>query len=220
MTSYDMGSYQISEDDQEMKIGFCNTEDGKEIDTKFKVLVFLIWGIVSFGLTIFATLTGSIAHGIIFFLVLVVIGFFLCLNYCKRSEVKYFSVIIDSVGVHEIWNDPGNRFQKTIKWEDLRCSGIFCSVVKIQQGVRNSMAFDCILFSSEDMEDQYREKHIRKIWGSTMQYEIKFREVPNSIFIVIRSTAGEALYNEIIRFAKEKLNIDLKALLDSNSSRT
>ena len=82
------------------------------------------------------------------------------------------------------------------------------------------MAFDCILFSSEDMEDQYREKHIRKIWGSTMQYEIKFREVPNSIFIVIRSTAGEALYNEIIRFAKEKLNIDLKALLDSNSSRT
>ena len=214
MTSYDMGSYQISEDDQEMKIGFCNTEDGKEIDTKFKVLVFLIWGIVSWGLTIFATLTGSIAHGIIFFIVLVVIGGFLCVAYCKRSEVKYFSVIIDSDGVHEIWNDPEKRFQKTVKWEDLYCFDIFYRIGRIKQGAHKSILYDCILFSSENIENQYREKQIRKIWGSTMQYEIKFREVPNSIFIVIRSTAGEALYNEIIRFAKEKLNIDLKALLD------
>ena len=217
MTSYDMGSYQISEDDQEMKIGFCNTEDGKEIDTKFKVLVFLIWGIVSFGLTIFATLTGSIAHGIIFFLVLVVIGFFLCLNYCKRSEVKYFSVIIDSVGVHEIWNDPGNRFQKTIKWEDLYCFDIFYDIDHVPG--KSKILYDCILFSSENMEYQYRKKQIRRIKRSSMQYELKFREIPKNIFIIIESN-GEFLYNEIIRFTKEKLNIDLKALLDSNSSRT
>ena len=193
-------------------------EDGKEIDTKFKVLVFLIWGIVSFGLTIFATLTGSIAHGIIFFLVLVVIGFFLCLNYCKRSEVKYFSVIIDSVGVHEIWNDPENRFQKTIKWENLYCFDIFYDIDHVPG--KSNIMYNCMLFSSENMDYKFRKKQIRKIKTSSMQYELKFREVPNSVFIVIRSTAGEALYNEIIRFAKEKLNIDLKALLDSNSSRT
>ena len=217
MTSYDMGSYQILEDDQTIKIGFCNAEDGKEIDTKFKVLVFLIWGIVSFGLTIFATLTGSIAHGIIFFLVLVVIGFFLCLNYCKRSEVKYFSVIIDSVGVHEIWNDPGNRFQKTIKWEDLYCFDIFYDIDHVPG--KSKILYDCILFSSENMEYQYRKKQIRRIKRSSMQYELKFREIPKNIFIIIESN-GEFLYNEIIRFTKEKLNIDLKALLDSNSSRT
>ena len=202
--SYIMGVYQIIVTQDALTIKFADSDISKEEERRTKVFLFFIWGIFSFSLTAVPFFMKLYAHTIIFFLVLVIGGFVICINIIKRSEVKYFSVIVDKTGVHEVWNNPEQPFQKTILWDDLRYFNHLEEVFAVGS-TRPSTPYDCIVFSAEDVEDEEVIKAVRKVMRKSMQYEKVFKEYEESIFIIVETQEGKRLFDEIKEYSKTYL---------------
>ena len=173
-------------------------EERRVADAKYKIKVFLIWILIALPITVLGFVFGSIGHGILFFSVLGFGGLYLCINMIKRVEIAYFSVLIDRDGVHEIWDYPKNKTEKHLRWDEIRYFHRYPRVV----GGSSLGWWDVILFSSDEEKESVRKKRIRKVWRSSMQYEMKYREIPNNIFIVADPSQGELLNRMISDFAK------------------
>lgn len=193
-----MGAYEIIQDESQLTIKYENANADAKEEKKAKILGWSIWAIMTVAFVSLFVCFKAYGHAILFFIVLGLGGFYLCFNLNKREEVKYFSVVFDRQGVHEIWNYPNNVITKDIDWKDLKTKFHFSSVVMI--ATKPSIPYDCIAFSTEELDEKLTRKLVRKTWQSSMQYETKFRNIPNSIFIMTPSTHGEALYNMIQSF--------------------
>ena len=196
--SYNCGYYSIKNENDSIMIQFPNEKADEKENRKFKIILFTAWAIVSMGITLFFLFTQYYAHAVLFFLILGVGGLYICLNIVKREEMKYFSVLINTEGVHEIWNYPNKPIKKTLKWDDLKYFDLL-SKVTIVAG-KPSLPYACILFSCDEKEESDRRKQIRKVWSSSMQYEIKFRDIPNNIFLMIDDREGDAFYKFILDY--------------------
>ena len=197
--SYFLGIYQIITEDDSLTIKFANADSTEKDDKRFKIFAFILWGVLSFGITVIPLILQKYAHAILFFIIFFGGGLAICLGVTKRSSVKYFSVVIDKNGINEIWKSPENPFHKTILWGDLiyfnRLEQVFSLATKPPQ------SYDCIVFSSERLNDDDVRKNVRKVVRNSMQYEEKFKQFDHSIFIVIESSNSDRIYEEIKTFA-------------------
>ena len=128
-------------------------------------------------------------------------GLYLCIGFSKRDKMKYFSVELDAEGVHEIWTTPGHESKKTLLWSEMKKYQIFYTVY----GSLRTYRYDAIMFSTEEREDAKWRRIIRRKMGSSMQYETKFKAMPNTIVIVTGHAYGERL---MIYLAEEMLARD------------
>ena len=189
---YNLAYFYLEEKNNKLVLRYPQSEDDSDFDRKFIIIMFSLWALIAGTITAVPLFMHKYAHAILFFIVLGIGGLFICINVAKRTEMKYYSVQIDNNGIHEIWNYPNKTLSKTIFWNDLRYRNIYNCVVS--RAGKPSLPFDCILFSSELIDDKTRIKQIRKIWRSSMQYELKFRDVEKNIFIMVRSSEGETVY--------------------------
>lgn len=62
--------------------------------------------------------------------------------------------------------------------------------------------YDCLVFSKVEQDEKFLSSHICNVYfHHSMDYELKFRDDPNSIFIIIESHSGISLYEEMLQFA-------------------
>ena len=201
MSSYNIGTYTIDKSNDQITLKYSNANYDEKKEKKFSVVALLVWLTLTIvPIVAFWVVEQSIPHIILWLAVFGGGGLYLYINLCKREEVKYFSIVFDCEGVHEIWNYPDKRINKTIDWNDLKYFKHFPMVVGLG---KPPLFYDCIVFSFDELSDRLTRKFIRKIWKSSMQYEIKFRNFEHGIFLVCRSEYGEALYKEIFEFSSK-----------------
>jgi uncharacterized membrane protein len=193
--------YVLEKREDSVYIGYP-AEERCTADTRYKIKAFLIWALIAIPITALGFIFGSIGHGVLFFIVLGFGGLYICVNAIKRAEISYFSVLLDREGVHEIWDYPHQKIEKTLRWEEIRYYNQFSRVI----GGSCLGWWNVILFSAENASDRDRIKRIRKIWRSSMQYEIKYRDTPNNIYIVASPSQGEHLNQIILNFINETEN--------------
>ena len=198
--SYLSGYYSITNDEKQYSIRPFNANSSDKRDKVIRVLVLTIGMLLAGAFTFVGYRYGSIAHAILFFFVAGIGGFYVLWNLTKRSEMKYFSVIVDDTGIHEKWNYPNKPTVKTIGWNELRFCKCFREIVF---GPGNpAPRYDCLVFSKAEQDEKFLNSHIRNVYlNHSMDYELKFRDDPNSIFIIIESHSGIALYEEMLQFA-------------------
>ena len=192
-----IGRYEVSQADDCVEIRFPQLDDSEKIDKRFVFTMFLIWGLITLGLTLFTLLIHEYAISVLFFIVIGLGGLYICINVLKRAETRFFSVVLDKDGICEKWEYPDQIIEKALKWEELSDCLLFPYVVG--RG-RPPQWYDVIVFSKVKQDEQTLRKTIRKTWKSSMQYELKFRNISDSIFIVIDSENGEQLYQLLKEF--------------------
>ena len=204
--SMTMGRYCVIQTEEKLTIQFPDADENGEVDLNFKIMVFAVWALISFGFLLFWIFMQGYGQAVLFFLIFGVGGLYLCIGLLKRSEVQFFHLVLDAEGVHEIWTDPKALFQKDITWEQLVYYGYLQNVACV--GGRGAKKYyDCIVFSTEDKLEKMRKIQIRKVFNSSMQYEIKFKEVPNNIFLILSGRGSEEIAECIYSFVTKYVKV-------------
>ncbi len=202
---YSLGFFSLEEIDNKLILRYPYSKDDEKLDLKFKILLFSVWILATTVPTAVSLFLHRYAHAALFFVIFGGGGLYIVINIIKREVLKYYSVQVDNDGIHEIWSFPNKVESKTILWENLKCSNIYVDIVKTS--AKPPILYDCILFSSESTDDAKQIKFIRKTFGSSLQYELKFRNVRNSIYIIVRSNEGEVIYDYIVSYVNKKTSI-------------
>lgn len=183
--------YEYMESDNELIIRyalgnerFAKRRKSKPKSIKKLIWFCIIWTLVAIVLIAFC-LFNQISERLTAIIMLVgILGLYIPIQIfftdADLSYKKYYTLKVNKKGISEIWDEPEEKFQKTVLWSELKYYGEVSCLVS---GWKNRYYVDFIIFSSEEVNKKEFRKMITEAWDLSGTCDFKLKDIEHTIFL-------------------------------------